>query len=95
MKRTAGEIICPIQDPGQWSFLKRRFRLSSAETYVAIKICQAFNVGQIAGRRNRSANTVRRQRESIRAKTDTRNDVELLTTFLMALRWEADNAYGG
>lgn len=77
-----GRAMVVIEDPvksnaGLVDCLRHLFRLSPAEADLAVHLAEGCSLGDVAGRRNVQASTVRSQLNSVLAKTGLRRQSEL------------------
>jgi DNA-binding NarL/FixJ family response regulator len=66
----------------QWSYIRRRYRMSPRELQVAKLVCHGFTNGNMAERLHVKPGTVKTHLRSIFSKTRARNKITMLLTFM-------------
>jgi len=71
-----------IVDVKQWSFIKKKYRMTNRELQVAILICRDFENDRIAQLLNIGPTTVKTHLRNIYRKTHVRKKLSLLLRFV-------------
>ena len=66
----------------QWSYIRRRYRMSPRELQVAKLVCQGYTNGNMAEKLKVKPGTVKTHLRSIFSKTRARNKITMLLTFM-------------
>lgn len=88
VKETTEEKKHPgiIVDVKQWSFIKKKYRMTNRELQVAILICRDFENDKIAQLLNIGPTTVKTHLRNIYRKTHVRKKLSLLLRFVEDLK---------
>ena len=81
-KVTATKSQFALTKPKQWDYLQRRYELTPRERQVAELVCRGYHNGDVAGRLDIAAGTVKTHIRNIYRKVRVRNKISMLLKFI-------------